>query len=69
MGTHGAFVPLDKSWEVSEAIMTTFRDFGYRYNPRTKCRSLIQMHAYMHACMRATYMHKGPGHCGVSERA
>jgi len=38
MGTHGAFVPLDKSWEVSEAIMTTFRDFGYRYNPRTKCR-------------------------------
>ena len=37
-GTHGAFVPLDKSWEVSEAIMTTFRDYGYRYNPRTKCR-------------------------------
>ena len=38
MGAHGAFVPLDKSWEVGDAIMTTFRDFGYRYNPRTKCR-------------------------------
>jgi ferredoxin-nitrite reductase len=38
MGTHGAFVPLDKSWEVAAAIMTTFRDFGYRFNPRTKCR-------------------------------
>ena len=38
MGTHGAFVPLDKSWEVGEAILTTFRDFGYRFNPRTKCR-------------------------------
>jgi ferredoxin-nitrite reductase len=38
MGTHGTFVPLDKHWQVGEAIMTTFRDFGYRFNPRTKCR-------------------------------
>lgn len=36
-----AFVPLDKHWEVGEAIMTTFRDFGYRYNPRTKCRLMF----------------------------
>ena len=28
----------DKYWEVGKAIMTTFRDYGYRYNPRTKCR-------------------------------
>jgi ferredoxin-nitrite reductase len=33
-----AWVPQDKHWEVGYAIMTTFRDFGYRYNPRTKCR-------------------------------
>ena len=33
-----AWVPQDKHWEVGAAIMTTFRDFGYRYNPRTKCR-------------------------------
>jgi ferredoxin-nitrite reductase len=33
-----AWVPQDKYWEVGKAIMTTFRDYGYRYNPRTKCR-------------------------------
>jgi len=33
-----AWVPQDKYWEVGAAIMTTFRDYGYRYNPRTKCR-------------------------------
>jgi ferredoxin-nitrite reductase len=33
-----AWVPLDKYWEVGAAIMTVFRDFGYRYNPRTKNR-------------------------------
>ena len=38
MGQHGAFVPLDKYWELGEAILTTYRDYGYRYNPRGKCR-------------------------------
>jgi len=33
-----AWVPQDKHWELGAAILTTFRDFGYRYNPRTKCR-------------------------------
>ncbi len=28
-----AWVPQDKHWEVGYAIMTTFRDFGYRYIP------------------------------------
>ena len=36
-----AWVPQDKHWEVGAAIMTTFRDFGYRYNPRTKCRLMF----------------------------
>jgi len=36
-----AFVPLDKHWELGAAIMTTFRDFGFRYNPRTKCRLMF----------------------------
>lgn len=33
-----AWVPLNKHWELGDAILTTFRDYGYRYNPRTKCR-------------------------------
>ena len=36
MGEHGAFVPLDKSWEVAEAIMTTYRDFGTHSQKSTR---------------------------------
>jgi len=36
-----AWVPQDRYWEVGAAIMTTFRDYGYRYNPRTKCRLMF----------------------------
>jgi len=36
-----AFVPLEKHWELGAAIMTTFRDFGFRYNPRTKTRLMF----------------------------
>lgn len=32
------WVPQANYWAVGEAIMTVYRDFGYRYNPRTKCR-------------------------------
>lgn len=38
-----AWVPQDKHWEVGAAILTTFRDFGYRYNPRTKCRLMFMI--------------------------
>ena len=44
MGEHGAFVPLDKSWEVAEAIMTTYRDFGKHSKTKhqnTKLNTLV----------------------------
>jgi len=36
-----AWVPQDKYWPLGDAILTTFRDYGYRYNPRTKTRLMF----------------------------
>ena len=33
-----AWVPLEGSWEVGASILTVLRDWGYRYNPRTKSK-------------------------------
>ena len=30
-----------KRLDLGHAILTTFRDFGYRYNPRSKCRLMF----------------------------
>jgi ferredoxin-nitrite reductase len=36
-----AWVPLEKHLDLGHAILTTFRDYGYRYNPRSKSRLMF----------------------------